>query len=467
MDETKKRQDFLLEEKPIIELPTLLGIFLVILSLGLGFSLLIFPSHIILALFFGVVFAISILFSPFIGAILFIAAAYLHPIQLMPELRHSNFTTALAFIIFLVWAFHILIYRDFSIPKSRQSLYFLGFVFIATVSSLVRWEESAFHYVDLLKVFILYFLISNLTKTKKHIFIIVITLLVLGLMASLMAIYQCSHGLGIRMSGGILRVTGFSNNPNDFGLSLLLLIPFAFALVIKNNRFTVKLVALSLICIYLLGILISFSRAVYLGLPIVLILSAWKFISKEKRFITVIAILILITLVLMFLPQQFWNRIHSIIMTEADPSIWSRIDGDIVGLKMMVANPIIGVGIGRWSREYWPIAYALPLIRTKTSSVQHNLFIEAGSETGIIGLVMFILLIFYAFKDVRESNRIFEKSQNTLLSIFSQSAEISLVGFLISSMFIAALHIKFVWIILGFIVALKSMALKMQPKVKN
>lgn len=464
MDENKRRQEILTEERPLIELPALLKIFLMFIFFMLGLSLLIFPSYIVLAMFLGITVAIGILFNPFIGSILFVAAAYLHPIQFMPALKYSSFTTAFAFIIFLVWAFHILIYRDFSIPKSRQVPCFIGFAVIATISSAMRWEESAFYYVDLLKVFILYFLIANLTKTKKHISIIVAVMLILGLLGSLLAVYQYTHGIGLQMSGGILRVTGFSNNPNDFGISLLLLIPFSLGLIMKNKNPWLKITIFGLLCVYLLGILISFSRAVYLGLPLVLVLSVWKLMNKEKRLISAVLILILITIVLLFLPQQFWNRINSIIMTGADPSIWSRLDGDIVGLKMMMANPVIGVGIGRWQQEYWPIAYASPLIRTKSSSVPHNLFVEVGSETGVTGLILFSLLIFYALRELQQSIRIFERSGNVLLSIYAQSAGISLLGFLVSSMFISALHVKFVWILLGFIIALRSVALKVESE---
>lgn len=464
MDETRRRQEISLEERPIIELPALLKIFLVLLFLGLGLSLLIFPGYMALAVFLGVVVAISILFSPFIGAVLFVAAAYLHPIQLMPELRYSNFTTAFAFIIFLVWAFHVLIYRDFSISKSRQLLYFFGFVVIATASSLVRWGESAFYYIDLLKVFILYFLISNLTKTKRHIFVLVTIMLVLGLLSSLLAIYQYTHGIGLQMSGGILRVTGFAKTPNDLALSLLLLVPFVIGLLARSNRFRVRVVMLFLLFMYMAGIIISFSRAAYLGLIIVMFLSAWKFIRKGKRFISIIAVLLILISVLMSLPEQFWHRAKSITMTETDPSIWARLDGYIVALKIMGDNPLIGVGIGRWSQEYWPRAFAMPLIRTKTSSVEHNIFLEVGVETGFIGLILFILLILYGFKDARESNRIFEKSKIPLLDVFSKSAEIDIVGFLVATMFVAAIHVKFFWIIMGFIVALKSTALKIESE---
>jgi uncharacterized membrane protein len=106
----------------------------------------------------------------------------------------------------------------------------------------------------------------------------------------------------------------------------------------------------------------------------------------------------------------------------------------------------------------------MPLIRTKTSSVQHNIFIEVGSETGFAGLLFFIMLIIWAFKDARETRRIFYKLNEWTLTVFCQALEIGLVGFLISTMFVAAIHVKFFWIILGMILAMKGLALNLQTK---
>jgi len=453
-----KREDILLEERPLIELPALLRIFLVICFLGLGLSLLVFPYYIVLVAYLGLLIAISILFNPFVGAILFIAAAYLHPIQFMPELRYSNITTAVAFVIFLVWAFHVLIYRDFRLSNSRQLIYFFGFALIVTFTSALRWEESSFYYIDLLKVFILYFLIANLTKTQKDIWIIVVTLLVLGLLTSVLAIYQSMHGIGLQMSGGILRVTGFSSDPNDLALSLLLLLPFAFGLLVRSRRSGVKIACLILSVIFLIVIGITFSRAIYLGLPVLMILSAWKFIGRGKRLWAVIAVVLIFSAGLFFIPQKVLERAKTITMTELDPSIWGRLDGYIVGGKIMAEHPIVGIGIGRWKQEYWPIAFASPLVRTKTSSVEHNIFLEVGSETGLLGLFFFILLIIWAFRDIRETRRIFDELNEEMLAMFSQALEIGLIGFLISTMFVAAIHVKFFWIILGFMLALRGLA---------
>jgi len=87
MKELNNKQDILTEERPLLELPAVIKMFLAIAFLCLGVSLLIFPYYIVLAAFFGIVIAIGILFNPFIGAVLFIAAAYLHPLQFMPELK--------------------------------------------------------------------------------------------------------------------------------------------------------------------------------------------------------------------------------------------------------------------------------------------------------------------------------------------------------------------------------------------
>ncbi len=452
------------EERPLLELPALVKAFIVIIFFCLGLALLIFPYHIVLAAFFGIVISIGILFNPFVGAVLFIAAAYLHPLQFMPGLKYSNITTAVAFVIFLVWAFHVLIYRDFKLIKSRQIPYFIVFALIVTLSSVLRWDESSFYYLDLLKVFMLYFLIANLTKTRKDIMIIVTILLILGSMTAVLAIYQSRHGIGLLMSEGILRVTGFSNDPNDLALSLLLLIPFTVGLIIRSRRIAVKVACLLFFALFLFVIGLTFSRAIFLGLPIVLVLCTWKFVDRSKRIWALVALAVIFSMGLFFVPQKIWQRLQTLTMAELDPSIWSRLDGYMVGAKMMAKNPVIGIGTGRWRQEYWPIAFEMPLVRTKTSSVQHNIFIEVGSETGFAGLLFFVLLIVRAFRDAQETRRILERMNEHILTVFCQALEIGLFGFLISTMFVAAIHVKFFWIILGMILAMKGISLNMQPE---
>lgn len=462
MEDSQKKEIVLLEERPIIELPVLLKIFFFLSFFGLGLSFLFLPCQIVLTLFLGICLAAGILLNPFIGALLFVASAYLHPLQFMRGLIYSNVTTMFGLAVLFIWGFHILIYRDFYIPKSKQLPYFFGFTFIAAFSSFLHWEESSFYYLDLVKVFVLYFLIIILTRTKKHIFILVAAILILGLMTSLLAIYQSIQGTNFRTAGGLFRVTGFSDDPNDLALSLVLLLPFTVGLFAKINGFKIKAAALVLFFLYILTIILTFSRAVYLALPAVLILSIWKFVKKGRRFAVLIIILFTMVSSFNFLPQKVLHRIKSIGMADIDPSIWNRLDGYVVGLQMMADHPFVGIGIGRWQQEYWPHAFAAPLIRTKFSSVQHNIFIEVGSETGFIGLTLFVLLIFYALKDLRDSRRIFERIKYLPMLLFSQSLEIGLVCFLISTMFVAAIHVKFFWIILGFILALKNVALKAQ-----
>ncbi len=470
MEYNVKNKSIVLEEKPIIELPTLLKVILIFLVLGLGISLLFLPPYIVLVVFLGICVTISILFNPFIGAILFIAAAYIQPMQFMSYLIKYHITTIAAFVILLIWGFHILIYRDFYIPKSKQLFYFFGFVFITTFSSFWYWDESSFLYIDLLKVFILYFLIVNLTKTKKHIFILIGTLLGLGLISSIYAIYQHIRGIGMIYTGeGIIRVTGFSDNPNDLALSMLLLIPLAFSLFIKSKNIFLRMFAVLMVILFILTIVFTYSRAIFLALSVVLILSIWKFIGKGKVLISLLCIFLIIATILLLLPQRYWQRIASITNLSA-PSIEGRIDGDIVGFKMMLKHPFLGVGIGRWFYEYWPIAFESPLIKTKVSTVPHNIFIEVGSQTGIIGLVIFILFIFYVFKDIRIAYHNFVNTKDYLLTIFSQSLEIGLIGFIIAGMFLAALHLKFLWVMVGLILALRNIAINkllLDPKITN
>ena len=64
----------------------------------------------------------------------------------------------------------------------------------------------------------------------------------------------------------------------------------------------------------------------------------------------------------------------------------------------------------------------------------------------------------------RSDRTFFDRLNERMLGVFSNALEIGLIGFLISTMFVAAIHIKFFWIILGFMLAMKGLALNLSEK---
>lgn len=451
-----------LEEKPIIEFPVLVVLFMVVVSLFLALGLLFLPWYMIFILFIGIALIIGIFLNPFVSIPLYLIAAFLRPLAFTPELVEYQLPVIAAFGILFAWFFHIMVYRDFRFPQTKQLFFCFIFLFFLVSSSLVYWEQSRFMFLDLLKLLILYFLVATLVKTKRHIFIIVSLLLSLGVLTAIYAIYQQMHGLGQQLGGGVIRPTGFEGNPNYLAMDLIILIPLVLALFLTLSSIFMKIILFFIFFLFLGIIGLTFSRAGVLGTLIVLFLCGWKFFARKRKIQYLLLIITAILIILPYLPIKYIERIKSIVDL-SEVSIRGRLDGFIVGLLMMGDHPFIGVGIGRWGFEYWQKAITLPEIQTKSSWFPHNILIETGTQVGIIALIAFFLLIIYIFKDLISARKIVKeiKTEHTLFTII-QAMEISMFGFLVCSSFAATVHLKLFWMLAGFSVALKQVVLKLK-----
>ncbi|MCP4649458.1 MAG: hypothetical protein GY853_05165 [PVC group bacterium] len=443
------------EERPLVEFPALIKLFLIFFSVGLGLSLLVLPWTIVLLLFVGMFFSIGIMINPFIGVLLFLLSTFVHFLaSAAPEIVRMQPAVMAGVVILLSWAFHVMIYRDFKMPKNKQLLYFLGLVVCSAFSVLLHEYYIYFTVLNFVKVLILYLLVIVLVRTEQQFLIILF-------MAFFLNLYSAGYGIVQQFfgRGGMLleRVTGLEGNPNYFSMNLILLVPFTLGLFQYYRSPLKKILIAGAFVAFMLAIVFSFSRAGALGLTTVLALSIWKFFLKENKFHAIFIFLIILCMVIIFLPGKYWERIESITNLR-DVSIMHRVDGVLVGIEMMKQHPVVGVGIGRWKYEYWPVALLMPHIDAKFSTTPHNVFIEVGTNLGVIGLTFFTLMIISAFKQFKKAQKIFVEHGKPLLALTADSFWLGLIGFLICSMFAAVADLKIFWIIIALSVVLNELA---------
>ena len=446
------------EEKPLVELPTLIWALIIFMSFGLVVSLLFLPWYLSLVVFFALTLIIGIILNPFIAVPIYLIGAFIRPMQFAPGLVKYQLPVIGAFAVLLAWLFHIMIYRDFKFPKSSQWKFLFFFTVILIFSSLPHWEYSYFSFFDLIKVIILYFLVANLVKTEKQIKIVLFFMLFLGVITAFFGIYQQTHGLGGILRGGITRAEGFEGNPNYLAMDLVILIPVVLCLFVRSGKILLKTLFLSIFILFLTTIMLTYSRAGALGSSVVLFLIFWRFFNRRQKIAYFFLAIALMLILLPYIPTAYIERIKSIVNL-GEVSIRGRIDGLIVGFWMMKDHPFLGVGVGRWGLNYWQKAITLPYVQTKFSKWAHNIFIEIGAQLGIPALIFFLFLLLYLFKDLIFSRKIFLEKKELFLSTIAQALEIGLVGFLSCALFAQAVHLKLFWMLAGLSVSLKQIAL--------
>jgi O-antigen ligase len=217
---------------------------------------------------------------------------------------------------------------------------------------------------------------------------------------------------------------GFAANVNITAFSILYKIPFFIYTIFNIKRIkTVGLIFLSLILFSLVffasGTLNSTRGAILtysLLSPILLILSFRVYYKLKKNRLLVISLSYTLALgasfainssISKYLNQSesnLSNRVSTLISLvdeekKADESINQRLNFYSQALNHIIENPFFGAGIGNWkiksidTNKKNIVGYQVPYH-------VHNDFLELAAELGLIGLGIYLLLLYTGFKKV-------------------------------------------------------------------
>ena len=159
------------------------------------------------------------------------------------------------------------------------------------------------------------------------------------------------------------------------------------------------------------------------------------------------------------MPQEYWSRAKSITDVN-DVAIRSRLTAWQLGWQMIKENPFRGVGFGAFKYEHLKEALTSPDVKGgyQAALYAHNSFIEVAAEAGIFAFIFLILLIFWAYRNLKRAQKLFyEKGRKILLNI-SIGFEISMIGYLVGAIFLSYLHLLIFWIIIPMAVVLYNVA---------
>lgn len=179
------------------------------------------------------------------------------------------------------------------------------------------------------------------------------------------------------------RVYSVFDNPNAFAEALILMLPLAVALLLASRRWWGRLLGLAAICTGGAALLMTYSRASWVGLfaGMVLFVFLWN-----PKLVPLCAALCVAAVP--FLPDTVLNRIMTI-TNFSDTSTSSRFPlytATVAALKM---SPIRGAGLGGDAvRKFIKIN---ELYHAKAPYVHaHNTVMQIWVETGLVGVIAFV-----------------------------------------------------------------------------
>lgn len=342
----------------------------------------------------------------------------------------------------------VAINKDFKLKYFKTNAWILMFALVIGICAVtsISLEESRNIALLMIAFVLSYFVVINTIENEKQFKFILYIFSIAAVITAFYGLYQYMFGdlysqawLDKEMFEDIkMRVYSTFENPNVYGEYLILAIPIIAGLLWTEKGIFKKLFWLGSLGVTMLALALTFSRGCWLGIILAIGLLA---IMIDRRFILLgIVALLFLPFVL---PESIINRFLSI-GNMGDSSTSYRVYIWMGTLAMLADYWFSGIGLGITSfNTIYPI-YSYNNISAPHS---HNLYLQLVVEFGIVGLIIFLGMLYNFYKETIIS---ICKKRNILTS--SLIAGVS--GFMLQSMFDHTWYnyrvVLIFWIIIAF-----------------
>lgn len=268
--------------------------------------------------------------------------------------------------------------------------------------------------------------------------------------------------------GSAKRATGTAPNSVVFGWNLVYGFPFAFFLFSQLRSQYTRLLALTMGLFILAVATFTFNRQTYVIMAIVVAVCALLFTYKNRA-----ALLSLMALMggigaFTVLPLIV-RRMLTVGDLTKDYSYLEREDSFLMGFQMFKAHPLTGVGFGSFSKvwgEYIPPDFSTYFIQYRGRTYEK--FMDMGifsiiAETGLVGLLVFVVLIVKLFFYISKRRREAVKAGDALVQNYASMLFVLLVFFLVSTFIQDTFLYTRMWVVYGLIFLLDPRHLPLAP----
>jgi len=184
----------------------------------------------------------------------------------------------------------------------------------------------------------------------------------------------------------------------------------------------------------------------------------WFLLRSRHKFRTLIVTAAIVAVAVAILPDEQMQRLQE---TGTDATSLSRISYWKDGIKITNEHPILGIGYANWE-QYYLMHY------NPRGQLPHNIFVQAGSELGYSGLLVFGLLIVYTFVINSRTRKLARQlPEGGFIVGMARGLDGALVGYLVSGFFVTVLYYPYFWINLAMTVALHRVARNQLNRVSS
>lgn len=330
----------------------------------------------------------------------------------------------------------------------------------------------------------LYFLVTNVVRTREAIIAIVWILLAIGTFLGALSFYQDATGtydntyLGFAQPSEATvsvdetglgttaqyRLAGNIGEKNRYAQIMLMLVPLALFMAIGERSRVRRVLALGAAGVIAIGVALTFSRGAAVGF---VLLFGIMFLMGYLKWKHMIAVVLGAAIVLTAVPVYTERLAELVAVTEtvgtsgideADGAIQSRITEGLAALLAWADHPVIGVGPGEFPLYYREYADVVGIKVKAADRELHNLYLGLAAELGIIGITVFLVIIGLTLRDLARARRAV-RARDPLMADLATGFVLSIVAYLSTGIFLHMSFIRYFWLMLALAAATAVVAM--------
>lgn len=302
-----------------------------------------------------------------------------------------------------------------------------------------------------LKIMLMTWITVLVVRTKQD-----VKWLVLAIALSL-GFWGMKSGLFTLKSGGGAGLLGpagtFIGDNNTLALALVTTIPMLVYLVSQANTKWLKRGAIALATLTTIGAIGSYSRGALVG---ALCMGIFLWLKSSSKFKTGILIVIFAPVVFLSMPAEWTSRMNTIGTYEEDASAQGRINSWGFAINVANENPLgggFGVFTPRMFHEYAP--------NPDVFYVAHSIYFQILGEHGYIGLMLFLMLFIFGWRNGTRVIRFCEgKPDLAWASLLARMCQVSIVGYLTAGAFLTLAYYDLIYYVLVILIALEKVLIR-------
>ena len=378
-----------------IDPPFRLRLILTCLSIFAAFLVIALPPSFMLIAFLALVISLICFLYPQIAFYILIFSMLFSPELMVGQTATREITFRfddfILGIIVFTWLVRAAVYKEFvafrSTPLHTPIALFMAVSLLATFIGMVMGRVSVasgfFFNLKLFEYFVVFFMVVNYVREEKELKTFVILILLVALMVNLYALYQVPSGARVTAP-----FEGTFGEPNTLGGYLLIMISLTLALFLLRSfgQRTNYLIPL----LFLSGAVLMFTQSRGSWLGMVFLSVPFIILSSKRVFFLIGAVLLVIAIpyvvpestkerfVGTFRSDPFFERSERFMGMGLDPSASERVTSYKQGFEKWKKHPLFGYGV------------------TGAGFIDGQ-FLRILVETGIVGLAIFLFLLWRLF----------------------------------------------------------------------